>query len=194
MRLSRDFFKRDTLTVARELIGCKLVHETPKVKISGIIVETEAYLGPADAASHSYKGKTDRVRALYDDKGLAYIYLIYGMYNCFNISTGDSPAPECVLIRALEPVPPYDLMIENRGTDKTYNLCSGPGKLCIALKIDRTLYGTDLCSSSSPLYVEAFREYETESSRRINVDYAGEAADYLYRFTAKGNRFLSKKP
>ena len=193
MRLERGFFERDSLTVARELLGCRLIHETHDGISGGMIVETEAYLGQRDAASHSYKGRSDRVAALYGNKGVSYIYLIYGMYYCFNVATGDSPAPECVLIRALEPLPPYELMKMRRNTDDLRKLCSGPGKLCMALGIDKTLYGADLCSDSSPFYIEYGSPLDFETTKRINVDYAGEAADYPYRFTAKGNKFISRK-
>ena len=111
MRLNRDFFQRDTLTVSKELLGCRLIHESPDGIAAGIIVETEAYLGQRDAAAHSYKGRSERVAALYDKKGTAYIYMIYGMYYCFNIASGDTSAPEGILVRALEPLPPYDMMI-----------------------------------------------------------------------------------
>lgn len=194
MRLERSFFERDSLTVARELIGCTLVHECADGVLRGKIVETEAYLGSYDAAAHSYKGKTERVKALYGPKGVSYIYLIYGMHYCFNISSGDSDEPECVLIRALEPLPPYDLMISRRGTDKLKNLCSGPGKLCKAMDIDKNLYGADLCDKESKFYIEYDGPCETIVSRRINIDYAGEAADYPYRFLAKENSFVSHKP
>ena len=192
MRLDRKFFERDTLTIARELLGCRLMHETPDGIAGGIIVETEAYLGQHDAAAHSYKGRSDRVAALYGEKGAAYIYLIYGMYYCFNIASGDTPAPECILIRALEPIPPFDLMMKRRKTDDLKRLCSGPGKLCMALGIDKSLYGADHCSDSSPLYIERSAPLDYEATKRINVDYAGEAAAYPYRFIANGSGFISK--
>ena len=192
MVIDRDFFRRDTLTAARELIGCVLVRSAPWGEARGIIVETEAYLGRKDAAAHSYKGKTERVRILYGEKGMAYIYLIYGMYNCLNISSGESPEPECILIRALEPLPPTEAMERRRKSAKPKNLCSGPGKLCMALDIDRGLYGADMCSAESPLYIEYAEPLETEASPRIGVDYAGKDALLPYRFTAKGSKFLSK--
>lgn len=192
MRLDRKFFERDTLTVSKELLGCRLIHESSDGIAGGVIVETEAYLGLRDAAAHSYRGRNKRVAALYDQKGTAYIYMIYGLYYCFNIASGDTPEPEGILIRALEPLPPYDLMTARRKTDDLKQLCSGPGKLCIALGIDKGLYGADLCSPDGTLYIERSGPLEYEATKRINVDYAGKAADYPYRFIAKGNSFISK--
>ncbi len=97
MILNENFYRRDAVTVARELIGCRLVRETDMGRMSGIIVETEAYMGRIDDAAHSYKGKTERVKVLFGEKGRAYVYLIYGMYCCLNVSAGPEGEPECVL-------------------------------------------------------------------------------------------------
>lgn len=191
MRIERSFFERDTLTVARDLIGQILVRETSEGITKGIIVETEAYLGDRDAAAHSYKRKTNRVRVQFGPSGAAYIYLIYGIYHCLNITSGPEGLPEVVLIRALEPVDGIELMEKRRKTDRLKNLCSGPGKLCRAMEIDMKLYGTDLCKENT-LFLEYGTKAVTEASRRINIDYAGEAADYLWRFTKKDSPFLSK--
>ena len=118
MPISREFFKRDTTVAARELVGHILVRKTAEGIRRGIIVETEAYLGKSDPAAHSYKGSEERTRVLYGEKGCAYIYLIYGMYSCLNISSGDGENPECILIRALEPMDGINIMSTARKTDK----------------------------------------------------------------------------
>lgn len=193
MTITRDFFQRDTLTVAEELCGCRLESTVDGVKTAGIIVETEAYLGPKDKAAHSYKGRTERVRALYGPKGCAYIYLIYGMYWCLNLSAGPGDAPECVLLRALEPTEGIEAMKTRRGTENVRNLCSGPGKLTGALGITGALYGADLCGGSALTLFPGEKPVEVARSKRIGVDYAEEAKDFLYRFTVAGSSFLSRK-
>ncbi len=179
-----------------------LVHETGGKRISARIVETEAYMGVIDKAAHSYGGKrTPRVEVMYGEPGHSYVYLIYGMYHCFNMVTGPQGVPQAVLIRALEPVEGLDLMAYNR-YQKPYGelnkkqitgLTSGPGKLCRALLIDKELNGEDLCGSR--LYVE---EGETNGlsiveSRRVGIDYAEEARDFLWRFYIEGNPYVSVK-
>jgi len=192
MILPRSFYDADTLDVARALLGKVLVRETDEGTVKGIIVETEAYMGEIDAAAHSYKGKSDRVKIQYGPAGHAYVYMIYGMHYCMNITTGPFGKPEVVLIRALEPCYGVELMKKRRNTDKLKNLCSGPGKLCRALDITKLQYGADLCSRDSGIYVEeGDTAVEVEMSKRINIDYAGEARDYLWRFTVKGNGFVS---
>jgi DNA-3-methyladenine glycosylase len=129
-RLKRHFFERDTLIVAKELLGKTLVRVTEEGAVRARIVETEAYLGEIDDAAHTYKGKSERTRAAYGEKGAAYIYLIYGMYCCFNITTGEPNKPEMVLIRALEPLEGETLMKARRlKAKKDIDLCNGPGKL-----------------------------------------------------------------
>jgi DNA-3-methyladenine glycosylase len=192
MILPRAFYERETLTVARELLGHVLVRETSEGITRGVIVETEAYLGERDDAAHSYRGKSDRVRVQYGLSGCAYIYMIYGMHYCLNITSGPPGVPEVVLIRALEPLSGVDLMIKRRGTDKLKNLCSGPGKLCRAFDIGRELYGTDLCREGA-LYLEFGNiPAKTSSSKRINIDYAVLTRDMPWRFTIPGNSFVSK--
>lgn len=196
-KLGREFYERDGLTVARELIGKVLVHETKDGVIKGRIVESEAYMGEKDAAAHSYKKRSPngRTNIQYGEGGHAYVYLIYGMYCCFNVVANGKDIPECVLIRALEPVDGIETMKKNRKTDKEKNLCSGPGKLCQAMEIDRECYGKDLCGEV--LYIEDWGEAVPkdmiEKSPRINIDYAGEAAEYPWRFTKKDSPFLSVK-
>ena len=195
MRLPRTFYERDTIEVARSLLGQHLVRCTEDGKITtGRIVETEAYCGRFDPACHSYKGKTERTRVMFGARGCAYIYLIYGMYNCLNFVTGAEGEPEAVLIRAIEPIDGLDLMAERRGTDKVRNLCSGPGKLTMAMDITRDLGGVDLVHSPHLYLTAGQAASEIITSKRINIDYAGEAADYLWRFSEAGSRFISVKP
>ena len=191
MRIDRSFFERDAVTAAQELIGCYLVRVSKEGITRARIVETEAYMGEIDDAAHSYKGKTERVRALYGEKGHAYIYLIYGMYNCLNISAGPKGVPQCILIRAAEPVCGIDIMEKRRKTDKLKNLCSGPGKLCMAMDITRTLYDEDMISGET-LYLEHGEKLPTKSSKRIGIDYAEKCRDKLWRFTAADSEYLSK--
>lgn len=191
--IPRAFYERDTLVVARELLGQMLVRKTDEGEIRGIIVETEAYLGEKDDAAHSYKGKSDRVRVQYGPAGVAYIYLIYGMYNCLNITTGQSGVPEVVLIRALQPVSGIELMQKNRRSDKLHNLCSGPGKLCQALGVDRSLYGADLCVEGALCLEYGETPMETEASKRIGIDYAVLCRDKPWRFTVKGSPYVSRR-
>jgi DNA-3-methyladenine glycosylase len=193
MILERGFYQKDTLEVARALLGQILVRRTPEGETRGIIVETEAYLGEADPAAHSYRGKSDRVRVQYGPAGCAYVYLIYGMYNCLNITTGPLGRPEVVLLRALEPCGGFALMQRRRRTERRKALCSGPGKLCMAMDITRELYGADLCGQTDGLWVEQGQPPEAvATSPRINIDYAGAAKDWPWRFTIRGNPYISK--
>ncbi len=195
MKITIEFYRRDAITVAKDLLGLVLVHETKEGITKGIIVETEAYMGFKDAAAHSYKNiRKGRTNVQYGEGGYAYIYLIYGMYYCMNIVTNVVNIPEVVLLRALEPTQGIDLMKKRRGTDKILNLCSGPGKLCSAMGINQADYGMDLCGNQ--LYFEKSADYklnEIVASKRINIDYAGEAKDYLWRFTIKDNKYISVK-
>lgn len=194
MGIARDFYERDTVTVARELLGTVLCRRTPEGVCAGRIVETEAYLGQKDPAAHSYKGKTDRVAVLFGPKGLSYIYRIYGIYHCLNIATGPAGVPECVLIRALEPLQGLPLMSLRRGREEKTALCSGPGKLCQALALDRGQNGADLTAPEGGLWLEPGEVLPAVASPRIGIDYAGEAALWPLRFTAAGNAYLSRKP
>ena len=192
MKLPREFYRRDGLTVARELIGKKLVTRLPEGLTGGIIVEAEAYMGAADAAAHSYRGKTERTKVFFGAGGFVYVYLIYGMHLCTNVVANVEGIPEAVLIRALEPVDGVELMRRRRGKENLRELCSGPGKLSQALGVTRDFYGADLCGEEIFIETTDFQATVT-TTRRINVDYAGAAADYPWRFVAAGNRFLSVK-
>lgn len=192
MKLERNFYLQNGLDLGKSLIGKILVHESKEGITKGIIVETESYMGENDPASHSYKKNSTRTKIQYEIGGHAYIYLIYGMYHCMNVVANEKNIPESVLIRALEPIEGIELMKKRRKTEKLKNLCSGPGKLCQAMGINMTHYGTDLCDNI--IYIEDNKkDYEIEQSKRIKIDYAGDAKDYLWRFTAKNNKYISKK-
>lgn len=192
MIVPREFYERETLLVARDLLGQTLVRKTEQGVTRGIIVETETYLGKKDDAAHSYKGMSGRVRVQFGLAGCAYIYMIYGLYHCLNITTGPYGVPEVVLIRALEPVSGIELMKTRRQTDRLLNLCSGPGKLCKAFDIGSSLYGGDLCADGG-LYMEYGKPpAEIRTSPRIGIEYAVLCRDMPWRFTIAGNRFLSR--
>ena len=145
MKLPREFYLRDGLTVARELIGKKLVTNLRDGLAGGIIVETEAYMGKIDAAAHTFRGKTERTKIFYGAGGFVYVYLIYGMHLCTNVVANVENVPEAVLIRALQPTDGVELMKIRRGKKNLRDLCSGPGKLSQALGVTKDFYGADLC-------------------------------------------------
>jgi DNA-3-methyladenine glycosylase len=180
-KLPREFYNRETTAVARSLLGLHLVHRSQNIERIGKIVEVEAYLGEHDFASHSSKGLTKRTAVMFGQPGFAYVYLIYGMYHCFNVVTESAGVGAAVLIRALEPM----LNITDRA--------SGPGLLCKAMKIDRQLNAHDLLSDN--LFIT---DQDTElphhivETPRIGVHYAKEWADIPLRFYIKGNPFVSK--
>lgn len=194
VKLSREFYNRDVLTVAEEILGKILVHKTKEGVAKGKIVEVEAYNGLCDKAAHSYQNlRTERTKIQYGQGGYAYVYLIYGMHICMNIVTNRKDLPEVLLLRALEPVEGIDLMKKRRKTDNLKNLCSGPGKLSQAMGITRENYGEDLCGDS--FYLEdapVLAPEEIRRTKRINIDYAEEAADFLWRFSVKGNPYVSR--
>lgn len=178
-KLSRDFYLQDTLIVAQSLLGKHLVHEIDGVRRIGRIVETEAYQGPQDQAAHSARGLTPRNAVMFGAPGHAYVYLIYGMWNCVNVVTREAGMPHAVLIRALEPV---------AGLHESTH---GPGLLCRAMDIDRRLNGADLLGKQ--LWIEAGPPAQIEilSSPRIGVDYAGEWAQRPWRFHDARSPYVS---
>lgn len=196
----RGFFLCGAVQLAKKLIGLSLVHNSPEGTASGIIVETEAYAGRADAACHSYKkqGPSEgaRTNVMFEPGGRSYVYLIYGMYHCFNVTANVSGEPEAVLIRAIEPREGIDLMERRRGKHckNIKQLCSGPGKLCIAMGITREHYGIDLLGETLFLQEgEAVEESRITATPRINVDYAGEWALKPYRFAVQDSPFISTR-
>lgn len=195
--LPLSFYDRDTAKVAKELLGKHLVRMMPGGRrLVGRIVETEAYVGIEDRACHAFGDRrTKRTSSLYLGPGHAYVFLIYGMYECFNVVTREAGEPQAVLIRALEPVEGIEGMRENRHVKKDVDLTSGPGKLCRALAIDRSLDAHLL--EGPPLFIEDAPRVAApriEASPRIGVDYAGEHAKWLLRFHEKDNPFVSKRP
>lgn len=193
MKLARDFYEGDTLSVARGLIGCVLFRRTEEGVRAGRIVEAEAYLGPADDAAHSYRGYSRRVRVQYEGSGLAYIYMIYGLHRCFNITSGPADAPEAILIRALEPLEGLSLMAARRGTEDPKKLCSGPGKLCQALDIGMELYGEDLTVSDRLWLEPGDAPGPVAASKRVGVEYAVLCRDRPWRFYDPGSPCVSVK-
>ena len=191
MKCCREFYLRGGLEVARDLIGKKLVHNSAEGLTSGIIVETEAYMGAIDAAAHSYKGLTERTKIQYGVGGYAYVYLIYGMYTCMNVVANIENIPECVLIRALQPIEGIELMKIRRKKNNLRDLCSGPGKLTQAMGITKNHYGIDLCGEE--IFIEEVENFTPDitATKRINIDYAGDAANYLWRFILTDSKFIS---
>lgn len=213
--LSREFYLNpDAVAAARGLLGKLIVvPDEHGRRVSGMIVETEAYLGTTDRAAHSFGGRrTPRNEATYGIGGQAYVFFIYGMYFQFNVVIGPADLPHVVLIRAVEPVEGIEIMRERRGflsepgaiatgssvvkkksrADK--NLTSGPGKLCIALNITRELNAADLLGDR--IWLEdhrSFTDAEIAVGPRIGIDYAGEDAEKPWRFWVKGNDFVSRK-
>ena len=191
MKCCREVYLKSGLEVARDLIGKKLVHNSAEGLTSGIIVETEAYMGAIDAAAHSYKGLTERTKIQFGVGGYAYVYLIYGMYTCMNVVANVENIPECVLIRALQPVEGIELMKIRRKKNNLRDLCSGPGKLTQAMSITKNHYGIDLCGEE--IFIEEVENFTPNitATKRINIDYAGDAANYLWRFILTDNKFIS---
>ena len=193
MKLTREFFLNDGLTLARALLGKVLVHDSDEGLTSGIIVETEAYLGPEDKAAHTCNNRrTSRTEVIFGEGGHAYVYLVYGLHCCFNVTANIAGKPECVLIRALEPLEGVSLMMKRRRTDRVRSLCDGPGKLCGALGITRELYGADLCGDELYILDGESRNIEVEAAPRIGIDYAEEYRDVCWRFCVAGNRYVSR--
>lgn len=154
MILPLDFFHRDTVTVARELLGKKLVVKQGDDILSGIITETEAYRGQDDPASHAYPGITPRNRLMYETYGHVYVYLIYGMYHCLNFTTESLRSPGAVLIRSIMPIDGIDSMQRNRQRSSLVHLTDGPGKLCQALGITKTTHNGLPLTPESGIFLE----------------------------------------
>ena len=227
-RLPREFFMTDALILAQALLGKIMVHRTPYGTVRGIITETEAYMGVEDKGSHTYMGRrTERTEPMFHIGGTSYVYFIYGMYNCMNITAGEAEIPQAALIRAVEPADEAsrELMEKLRaqklshrkkapehagaqstgmpdksskdqpGRDKgaqlpssvRKHLADGPGKLCIAMDITKKDNDVDMAESEDFFLTEGIEveEAQIEKGKRIGIDYAEEAADYLWRFTLK---------
>jgi DNA-3-methyladenine glycosylase len=197
-KLPREFYTRsDVLEVARDLLGKKLVVPNRNgARVAGIIVETEAYRGPEDRASHAYGGRrTQRTETMYGLGGTAYVYFVYGMYNQFNVVTNIKDVPHAVLVRALEPIEGLDVIRRRRAGRSEYELTSGPGRLCIALGIDRGLDKADLLGDR--VWIEeapSISPRQIARGPRIGIDYAEKWITKPWRFWVKDNPFVSKRP
>lgn len=199
LRIDRGFFSQDTVAVARRLLGQLLVRRLADgTRLSGLIVEVEAYLGPEDRAAHTFGNRrTPRNESMWQRGGMAYVYFTYGLHHCFNVVTRDAQHPQAVLVRALQPVEGIQQMAERRpAARRVTDLCSGPAKLCQALQIDRELDGSDLVSGDS-LFLERVQRRALPGARiaagpRIGIDYAGDWVDVPLRFMVRSSRFASR--
>jgi len=195
-KLPREFYTRaDVLAVARDLLGKKLVVPTRSgARVAGLIVETEAYRGPEDRASHAFGGRrTQRTETMYGNGGTAYVYFIYGMYNQFNVVTNVADTPHAVLVRALEPVEGLDVIRRRRRGRSEYEMTSGPGRLCIAMGIDRGLDKADLLGDR--VWIEegvSISPRQIARGPRIGIDYAEKWVSKPWRFWIKDNPFVSR--
>lgn len=197
----RDFYRKSSLDLAKNLLGYNLVHVSEHGKFIGRIVETEAYMGIHDKAAHSYNNtRTKRTEVMFGPPGHAYVYLIYGMYHCMNIVAAETDIPQAVLIRALEPVEGMESMAKLR-YKKSLQLCTkkeliglsnGPGKLCQAMGISRNENGLDMVNSKLFLLEnDSPVESDIVTTTRINIDYAEEAIDFPYRFYIDSSPYVS---
>ena len=195
-KLPREFYTRpNVLEVARDLLGKKLVVPGRNgQRVSGIIVETEAYRGPEDRASHAWNGRrTQRTETMYGAGGTAYVYFVYGMYNQFNVVTNVKDIPHAVLVRALEPSDGRAVMRRRRRGRSEYELTSGPGRLCLAMGIDRKLDKADLLGNR--VWLEdgiSISPRQIARGPRIGIDYAEKWIDKPWRFWVKDNPFVSR--
>ena len=189
-KLSKEFYLQKCLKIARSLIGKVLIRKSGKKIYAGIIVETEAYTGSTDAASHAYKGKTRRNEYMFSEGGVAYVYFTYGNHYCVNVVVEKENIGHAVLIRALEPLKGIKFMKKNRRSNNIYNLTSGPGKLTQAFEIDLKLNGADLTGNQLYICENALRrKFKIIKSRRIGI---AKNSDKMYRFYAANNPFVSR--
>ncbi|MFS0778300.1 DNA-3-methyladenine glycosylase [Neobacillus sp. 3P2-tot-E-2] len=189
--LPQEFYEQSTLELAKALLGCLLVKETDLGTAAGYIVETEAYIGPSDRAAHSYNNRRSaRTEVMFHRSGLAYTYLMH-THCLFNVVSGGEEKPEAILVRAIEPSDGIELMKTRREIQDLDKLTNGPGKLTKSLGVTMADYGSSL--TSPPLYIA--KGYFPESisiGKRIGIDNAGEAKDYLWRFWITNNKFVSR--
>lgn len=189
MKLDRNFYSRNTETVAKELLGKTLVHKTKEGICKGKIVETEAYFGDNDPASHACRKRTKRNFLMFENPGKSYVYFCYGNHWLFNIVAKESKVPGAILIRALEPLKGIEIMKRRRGTDEIKELTNGPGKLTKALGIEREQNGTDL--TENILFLESSNEnFEIVKAKRIGIS---KGKSRFLRFYIKNNEFVSRK-
>ena len=207
-RLPREFFTRDGIKVARELMGKILVHETSHGTIRGIVTEVESYMGENDKGSHTYGGRrTERTEPMYHIGGTSYVYLIYGMYSCMNVACMTDGIPQAVLLRSVVPadeaseklmqklrLEPVNRKQQQKGKEPysmeklpdsiKKHLADGPGKMCIAMDITRADNDMDMVESDTFYFTEGIevKPEQIQAGKRIGIDYAEEAAEYLWRF------------
>ena len=189
-KVSKDFYMQPCIRAAKELIGKILVRKKGSRVYSGIIVETEAYLGSRDAASHSFKGPTKRNEVMFGEAGNAYVYFTYGNHYCINAVTGRVGTAHAVLIRAVEPLEGIKYMQMNRKTDNVYNLCSGPGKLCEAMEINSKLNGVSL--QGNEVFIAEpvdLKKRKVKSTIRIGIS---KNTEKMYRFIDPESPFVSR--
>ena len=196
-KLKKEFYSRNLLPIARELLGKILVKKNKSRIIAGRIVEVEAYHGDYDEASHAFKGKTKRNEVVFYEGGYLYVYFTYGAHFCANIVTGKENQGTAILLRGIEPMEGIDIMIKNRfgrklqNDKEKFNLTSGPGKLCKAFGIDKKFYGTDLTGDEIFLLDQPkLRKNEIGISKRIGIT---RSVDLEWRFFIKNNPYVSRK-
>lgn len=188
-KLPRSFYARPTLEVAPDLLGKILVRVEGRTVTSGRIVEVEAYRNTDDPASHAHRGLTPRNTLMFGQAGHAYVYFIYGMYFCVNAVTESEGIAGACLIRALEPIEGVKIMQKRRGMDRLYDLANGPGKLCVAMAIDRSLNGADFLDDTLYVADNGFCDFKIKKSPRIGIRVG---TDKRWRFFIKGSEFVSK--
>ncbi|WP_238918096.1 DNA-3-methyladenine glycosylase [Clostridium sp. YIM B02555] len=203
MILNKEFYKQGALILAKELLGKVVVRTVDNLTLKAKIVETEAYVGEIDKASHAYNGRrTDRTEPLFREGGIAYVYFIYGKYYCFNVISGIEDKGEGVLVRALEPLNEFDYLARKR-FGKSFDelseankkaLTNGPSKLCIAFSIDKSENYKKLYEEGD-FYIEDSNDekFDIVETTRIGIDYAEEAIDFPWRFYIEDNKYISKK-
>ena len=188
-RLNRSFFERPTPRVAKELLGTLLVRVIDTERLTGMIVETEAYRGADDPASHAYRGRTVRNSVMFGEGGHAYVYFSYGFHWCLNVSTEQSGTAGAVLIRAIEPIGGTERMRQNRGLQTDVHLTDGPGRLTRALEVGSAFNGEDLVASKR-LFIERWRKpCAICSGPRVGI---AKGLDRRWRFRIEGNHFVSR--
>lgn len=188
-RLGRSFYEAFSPYVARRALGVLLVRVVDGERLSGTIVETEAYRGSRDPASHAYRGKTRRNEVMFGEPGHAYVYFTYGAHFCLNLTCEPSGVPAAVLVRAIEPIEGVEEMKTNRAVAEVKDLTNGPGKLTKALGINRDLNGEDLVTSDRLFLEEGERPRSLETSARVGIR---DGTEYKWRFFVKGSKFVSR--
>lgn len=200
-KLRREFYSKSALELARAILGFNLVHITKYGRLVGKIVETEAYMGEHDKAAHSYNNRrTKRTEVMFGPPGYSYVYLIYGIYYCFNIVAAEVDIAQAVLIRALEPIEGLEIMANLRYKKSLHQcnkreilgLTNGPGKLCQAMNINKDNNGQDLCGNMLFLQkAEKPQETDIITTTRINIGYAEEAIHFPYRYYLNNSPYVS---